>query len=116
MSLHVDESDIVDESTTLPDSFRLRRHHTDDVELESGLEYRILELDLDDDEYSGMDDGSSDDDDDMDHEGGEIVDELEMPAGRRHPSAEDSSGGYMHQGRSSGPRDIGTGSGSVSYH
>ncbi|KAG0225667.1 hypothetical protein BGX31_007568, partial [Mortierella sp. GBA43] len=114
MSLHVDESDIVDESTTLPASFRLRRHHTDDAELDSGLEYRIRELDLDDDEYSGMDDDGSDDG--MDHEGGEIVDELEMPTGRRHPSAGDSSGGYMYQGQSSGPRHIRTGSENVSYH
>ncbi|KAF9419935.1 hypothetical protein BGZ76_004178 [Entomortierella beljakovae] len=72
-SLHVDESDIVDSNTVLPDVYRLRKHHQDSEVEDSGLETGIEELGLDDDEMVDLDY-----DQDME-EGGE---EVRMPQQR----------------------------------
>ncbi|KAF9924514.1 hypothetical protein BGZ65_008263 [Modicella reniformis] len=83
-SLHVDESDIVDSETTLPPVYRLRKHHIEDAEVDLALEQGFRELDLDDDDYQGLDEEDE-------FEDGGIIEEMEIPKTQRHGSCEHSA-------------------------
>lgn len=105
MSLHVDESDIVDSSTTLPEAYRLRKHHTEDAEVDSALEQGMRELDLYGDEYLELEE-------DHEFEASEV---MEMPRAQRHGSDEHSSGNYGYHDSSERHMWVGEGN-DVSHH
>ncbi|KAF9105701.1 hypothetical protein BGX27_009496 [Mortierella sp. AM989] len=92
-SLHEDESDIVDSETALPELYRLRKHHTqdsevEDSELETGLETGIEELDLDGDGNFVFEE-----EEEFMEEGDE---EMQMPPLRRRKEQQDWRGGHHH--------------------
>ncbi|KAF9350960.1 hypothetical protein BGX34_000900 [Mortierella sp. NVP85] len=85
-SLHIDESDIVDEDTPLPEVYRLRRHHAEDSDADATLEQKIRELNLDD-EYL-----EQDEDDEFEED--EVMDEIGTPSTHRSDGC--STGDYAH--------------------
>ncbi|KAK3828867.1 MAG: hypothetical protein J3Q66DRAFT_323777 [Benniella sp.] len=71
-SLHIDESDIVDADTPLPEIYRLRSHHVEDPDADATLEQKIREMNLED-EYLELDEDDEFEDD-------EVMDESGMPS------------------------------------
>jgi hypothetical protein len=85
-SLHIDESDIVDADTPLPEIYRLRSHHAEDADADATLEQKIRELNLDD-EYLELDE-----DDEVEED--EVMDEIGTPSTHRLDGY--STGDYAH--------------------
>lgn len=106
MSLHVDESDIVDSTTPLPEVYRLRKHHVEDPDVEASLEERIRALELDD-EYLELDG-------DDEFEEGEVMEEMEALSAHTHRSDGYSTDDYAHYDPSRGEQWKGDGN-NVSY-